>query len=115
PSSILMPFGFATLLGGIATTIGSSTNLLVVEIAEDAGLRELGLFAFTLPALIVGALGLLYLWLIAPRLLPVRKPPLGDTSPRVFNATLHITEDSAACGRTFAECLALTDNEMRVD
>src|SRR5690606_13609803 len=33
PSSILMPIGFATLLGGAATTIGTSTNLLVVSIA----------------------------------------------------------------------------------
>jgi len=115
PSSILMPVGLATLLGGAATTIGTSTNLLIVGIAEDAGLPEFGMFAFTLPALIVGTPGLLYLWLIAPRLLPVRKPPLSDTSPRVFNATLHITEESAACGKTFAECLAMTDNQMRVD
>src|SRR5690606_12687754 len=62
-----------------------------------------------------GSLGLLYLWLVAPRLLPVRQPPLADTSPRVFNATLYITESSVACGKTFAECLALTGNEMRVD
>ncbi|HEX6995771.1 MAG TPA: SLC13 family permease [Gammaproteobacteria bacterium] len=115
PSSILMPVGLATLLGGAATTIGTSSNLLIVGIAEDAGLPEFGMFAFTLPAAVVGTLGLLYLWLIAPRLLPVRKPPLADTSPRVFNATLHVTEDSAACGKTFAECLAMTDNQMRVD
>ncbi|HEX7080913.1 MAG TPA: SLC13 family permease [Gammaproteobacteria bacterium] len=115
PSSILMPIGFAALLGGMATTIGTSTNLLVVGIAADSGLPELGMFDFTLPAVLVGSIGMAYLWLIAPRLLPARKPPLADTSPRVFNATLHITEDSAARGRTFAECLAMTNNEMRVD
>lgn len=115
PSSMLMPVGFSTLLGGMATTIGTSSNLLVVSIAENAGLPEFGMFDFTRPAAIVGTVGLLYLWLVAPRLLPVRKPPLADTSPRVFNATLHITEDSIAHGKTFAECLALTGNEMRVD
>ncbi len=115
PSSMLMPVGFSTLIGGMATTVGSSSNLLVASIAEDAGLPELGMFDFTLPAAIVGAIGLLYLWLVAPRLLPARKPPLADTSPRVFNATLHVTEDSIAHGKTFAECLALTGNEMRVD
>lgn len=115
PSSMLMPVGFATLLGGMATTIGTSTNLLVVSIAEESGVPEYGMFDFSLPAAIVGAIGLVYLWLIAPRLLPLRKPPLADTSPRVFNATLYITEDSTACGKTFAECLALTGNEMRVD
>lgn len=115
PSSILMPIGFATLLGGAATTIGTSTNLLVVSIAEDFALPEFGMFHFALPAIIAATFGLLYLWLVAPRLLPARTPPLADTSPRVFNATLHITEDSEACGKTFAECLAMTDNQMRVD
>ncbi len=115
PSEILMPVGFATLVGGMATTIGTSTNLLVVSIARTLGLNEIRMFDFTLPVLIVGGIGMLYLWLVAPRLLPARKPPLSDTSPRVFNAVFHINEDSLCCERTFAECLALTDNDMRVD
>ncbi|MFL2546418.1 MAG: SLC13 family permease [Candidatus Rariloculaceae bacterium] len=115
PSSILMPVGFATLIGGMATTIGTSTNLLVVGIAEDQGLEPFGMFDFTIPVLFVGAIGTLYLWLVAPRLLPERKPPLADRSPRVFNAMLHIHDASEACSLKFAEVLALTDNEMRVD
>jgi di/tricarboxylate transporter len=115
PSSILMPVGFATLLGGMATTIGTSTNLLVVSIAQDQGLPEFGMFEFTFPVAIMGGVGMLYLWLVAPRLLPTRHAPLSDTSPRVFNAAFYITDDSAACGKTFAECLALTNNHMRVD
>ena len=55
------------------------------------------------------------LWIVAPLFLPERKPPLADRSPRVFNATFHIHDTSAACGLTFAESLSLTDNEMRVD
>jgi Na+/H+ antiporter NhaD/arsenite permease-like protein len=39
-SSILMPMGFATLVGGMSTTIGTSTNLLVVSVAADIGLRR---------------------------------------------------------------------------
>jgi di/tricarboxylate transporter len=115
PSSILMPVGFSTILGGMATTIGSSTNLLVVSIAEEQGLPEFNMFTFSLPVLIVGAVGILYLWLIAPRLIPVRQPPMSDTSPRVYNAVFHVNDDSICCGMTFAECLALTDNRMRVD
>ena len=115
PSSILMPVGFSTILGGMATTIGSSTNLLVVSIAEEQGLPEFNMFTFSLPVLIVGGVGILYLWLIAPRLIPVRQPPMSDTSPRVYNAVFHVNDDSLCCGMTFAECLALTDNRMRVD
>ena len=115
PSSILMPVGFATLIGGMATTIGTSTNLLVVGIAADQGVAPFGMFDFTLPVLIVGVIGVLYLWLVAPRLIPERKPPLSDRSPRVFDAMFHINDASAACDLTFAEGLALTNNEMRVD
>lgn len=115
PSSILMPVGFATLIGGMATTIGTSTNLLVVGIAANQGIAPFGMFDFTLPVLLVGVLGVLYLWLVAPRLLPDRKQPLSDRSPRVFDAMFHINDASAACGLTFAEGLALTNNEMRVD
>ena len=114
PSSILMPVGLVTIVGGMATTIGTSTNLLVVSIATDLGQPRMGMFHFTLPVVIVGAAGLLYLWIIAPRLLPNRKPPMVDTSPRVFNAQLYIAEDSTAFGKTFSQALALTNNEMRV-
>ncbi|MDX1563023.1 MAG: SLC13 family permease, partial [Gammaproteobacteria bacterium] len=102
-------------LGGMATTIGTSTNLLVVSIAEEQGLGEFGMFAFSMPVLIVGSVGILYLWLIAPKLLPQRQAMMSDTTPRVFNAVFHVNDDSLCCGMTFAECLALTDNRMRVD
>jgi di/tricarboxylate transporter len=115
PSGILMPMGLGTIVGGMATTIGTSTNLLVVSIAEEMGLPPFGLFDFSIPVLIVGSAGILYLWLVAPRLVPDRKPPMTDTTPRVFNAVLTISEDSAACGKTFAEVRALTEKEMRVD
>ena len=115
PSAILMPVGFAALIGGMATTIGSSTNLLVVALAEQHGLAPFDMFSFLTPALVAGGIGILYLWLVAPRLLPLRQPLMTDTSPRVFNAVFHVNDDSRCCGMTFAACLALTANRMRVD
>ncbi len=115
PSSVLMPVGLATLLGGMSTTIGTSTNLLVVSIAADLGAVQFSMFDYTLPVVIVAGFGVLYLWLIAPRLLPERTAPLSDALPRVFNAMLHIHDDSVACGKSFAQCLALTNNALRVD
>jgi di/tricarboxylate transporter len=115
PSAILMPVGFAALIGGMATTIGSSSSLLVVSIAETQGLETFGMFSFFLPALVAGGIGILYLWLLAPKLLPQRQPLMSDTSPRVFNAVFHVLDNSRCCGMTFAECLALTNNRMRVD
>lgn len=114
-SGVLMPMGLATLIGGMATTIGTSTNLLVVGIAADLGQRRFEMFDFTLPVVIAGGFGLLFLWLVAPRLLPDRQPLLSDTSPRLFNASLHVNEDSYAAGKSLSEVLAKTEGRMRVD
>ena len=38
PTGTLIPMGFASILGGMATTIGTSTNLLVVNVAADMGM-----------------------------------------------------------------------------
>ncbi|TVO74937.1 MAG: SLC13 family permease [Sedimenticola selenatireducens] len=114
-SGILMPMGLATLLGGMATTIGTSTNLLVVAIAADLGMRNFGMFDFALPVIVAGSAGLVYLWLIAPRLLPHRQALLSDTSPRIFDAVLYINSDSFANGKTLAEVLEKTDRRMKVD
>lgn len=99
-SAVLMPMGFATLVGGMATTIGTSTNLLVVSVAADLGARRFEMFDFALPVVTAGVLAFAYLWLVAPRLLPARTPPLRDTSPRVFEALLYVDDESAAKGMT---------------
>lgn len=114
-SGVMLPMGLATIIGGMSTTIGTSTNLLVVGISEDLGMERLVMFDFMLPVVLVGGIGLAFLWLIAPRLLPERDPPMADTSPRVFSSQLHIKEGSFADGKSLSEVLAKTDGHMRVD
>ena len=114
PSGVLMPMGFATLIGGMGTTIGTSTNLLVVSVAADLGMQRFGMFDFLYPAAIAGGVAIVYLWLIAPRLLPKRKISLTDPSHRLFEARLHLNDDSPTIGGTLAEAMAMTDGDMRV-
>ena len=114
PSSVLMPMGFATLIGGAATTIGTSTNLLVVSVAADMGLRTMGMFDFVVPAAMAGAVGIVFLCFVAPHLLPQRSTPLLDASPRVFTAHLRIRKDSFADGKTLSEAMARAGSDMRV-
>ncbi len=113
-SGILMPMGFATLVGGMSTTIGTSTNLLVISIAADLGLRRFGMFDFMVPAVIAGSLAIVYLWLIAPRMLPPREVAIGDTSPRVFIGHFHIEADSFADGKTLGEISEKAGAEFNV-
>lgn len=114
PAAVLMPMGFATLVGGMATTIGTSTNLLVVSVAQDLGMERFGMFDFALPAIIAGGVAIGYLWLIAPRLLPPREIELTDASPRLFDARLHIAEESPWIGRNLAEVAAATEGSINV-
>lgn len=113
-TGMLMPMGFATLLGGTATTIGTSTNLLVVSIAADLGMHRFSMFEFFVPAAISGGLAIVYLWLVAPRLLPARTTHLADTSPRVFASLLHIPPGSFADGKTLAEIIDKTHGAMKI-
>ncbi|QGY40838.1 SLC13 family permease [Pseudodesulfovibrio cashew] len=111
---ILMPMGFSTLLGGTGTTIGTSTNLLVVSVAAEMGAHSFGMFDFLVPAVIAGGIGIAYLWLIAPRLLPEREIAISQSSPRVFTAHLAITESSPVNGEPLHKALALTHGRMEV-
>lgn len=113
-SSVLMPMGFATLLGGTCTTIGTSTNLLVVSVAAEMGLRRLEMFDFLVPAALAGSIGIAYLWLLVPRIIPDRKLTLADTSPRVFSAHLAILEGGPVEGKTLAEAIEKVDGAMKV-
>jgi len=114
-SGVMLPMGLATIVGGMSTTIGTSTNLLVVGISQDLGLHEFTMFEWVLPVAMVGGAGLLFLWLVAPRLLPDRTPPMADTSPRVFSAQLHVKEGGFADGKALSEVLAKADGQMRID
>lgn len=114
-SGVMLPMGLATIVGGMSTSIGTSTNLLVVGIAQDLGHEKFGIFDWVLPVAIVGGVGLLFLWLVAPRLLPDRSPPMADTSPRLFSAQLHIKEGGFSDGKKLSEVLAKADRSMRVE
>jgi len=56
----------------------------------------------------------LYLWLIAPRLLPDRELPLQDSSARLFNARLLLPDQSPAVGKTLLEANGLCGGDMKV-
>ncbi len=113
-SGVLLPMGLATLVGGMSTTIGTSTNLLVVAVAADMGMERFGMFDFLPPVLIAGGAAILYLWLVAPRMIPERKPPMVDASTRVFEAQLAIPEDNDLVGQRLAEVFKKTANQMQI-
>lgn len=113
-SKILMPVGFATIIGGMSTTIGTSTNLLVVSVSEELGLERLQMFDFTLPAVLATSIGILYLWLLAPQLLPDRPSLLAGTKPRIFDSVVTVEEDSPIVGQTLSDAMQKMSGQIRL-
>lgn len=72
-SRLMMPLSFITILGGMTTLIGSSTNLLVANIARQEGAVDLGFFSFTPIALMLAGIGALYVIGVMPFALGTRK------------------------------------------
>jgi len=114
PSRMLMPMNFAVVIGGMATTIGTSTNLLVVSLAHEHGVPPIDMFEFT--PLVVGPalLALAYLWLVAPRLLRDRAGALAGLAPRRFDAILYVGPKCRARGKLLAKVRRWTGNKMVV-
>ena len=69
PKCYLIPLSYAAVLGGCCTLIGTSTNLLVTDMASGAGQPRFGIFEITPVGLIVAIVGGLYLFLFSKRLI----------------------------------------------
>ena len=115
PSGSLMPMGFASIVGGMGTTIGTSTNLLVVNVAADMGMDRFSMFDFAGPVLIAGTVGMLYLWLLVPKILPKRSPPIQRGVSRVYTAQIRLNADSMAVDRSLAEAIARAGENIQVE
>ncbi|MFT5538780.1 MAG: di/tricarboxylate transporter [Alphaproteobacteria bacterium] len=103
PSAVMMPLSFAAILAGMTTLIGSSTNLLISGALVQAGEKPLGFFDFTIFGLILAAAGLIYLAVVAPKLLRQRASPMERFTAgahRRFVAQLTVGAESKLVGET---------------
>ena len=115
PSGMLLPIGLISIVGGMSTTIGTSTNLLVVSVAADMGVATFRMFDFIVPAAIAGAVSVLYLWLVAPRLIPERQVPMQSTVKRLYTAQIRLGKASDIVGRTLAVAIERSGGNMKVE
>lgn len=72
PSRVFMPLSFITILGGMTTLIGSSTNLIAAGVARDFGI-DIGFFDLTPMGVILALAGAVYVLGVLPRILPHRE------------------------------------------
>ncbi len=73
PSKLMMPLSFATILGGMITVVGTSTSVLASGLSAELGFGAFSLFQFTGLGIITFVVGLLYMAIATPLLMPDRK------------------------------------------
>jgi di/tricarboxylate transporter len=67
PKRFLMPLSHVTVMGGLLTLIGTSTNLLVNDMARNAGQPVFGMFEITPVGLVIALVGGVWLYFVGSR------------------------------------------------
>ncbi len=103
-SRLLIPLSYASQFGGVCTLVGTSTNLLVSAISDEAGYGAFSMFEFSRMGLILFVAGVLFFLLFGRWLLPERQAQelavtyqlgeyitemrVGETSPLIGKSVL---------------------------
>lgn len=118
PSKYLIPLSYSAILGGTLTLIGTSTNVLVSDVAEKAGQPAFSMFEMTGAGLVFATVGFLYMVLIGRHLLPERTSlaaTLGTDKRRRFMARLLIPAGSRYVGQVVRDLPFNTRHSHIVD
>ncbi|QBX34072.1 SLC13 family permease [Paracoccus liaowanqingii] len=117
PSKLLIPLSYLSILGGTMTLIGTSTNLLVDGVAQASGMEHFTIFEITWVGLPMAIVGVTYLLIFAPRLLPDRDSMsqlLSGRSKMKFFTEVAIPEGSGLVGRRLDDIDIFARDNARV-
>lgn len=108
-SKLLMPLSFATILGGLCTLIGTSTNVVVAglmrESVQDGAIdRAMGFFTLTWVGVPCALAGILYMVIASRWLLPSREPVMSQLDdPRAYTAEMRVAPRGPIDGKTIGQ------------
>ncbi len=115
-SKLLIPLSYASQFGGVCTLIGTSTNLLVSSISDEAGYGAFSMFEFSRMGLILFVAGVLFFLLFGRWLLPERKAQelaviyqLGE-----YITEMRVAENSPLVGKSVLESRLGQDHDVTV-
>ncbi len=111
PSKLFIPLSYAAILGGSCTLIGTATNLFVAGQVENAQQQRgelmgitINMFTNTKLGLPCALVGLVYLFFIAPRLLPDRRTPVqAGVDSRRYTVEMLVESKSPIAGKTIEQ------------
>ncbi len=114
-SRLMIPLSFASILGGMCTLVGTSTNLLVSGAAENLGYAPLGMFEMSPLGVPLAIGGVIFMALFSRRLLPRRhsfSTMVGGPGSREYVTELAIGPTSSLIGRNYKDAFADSGAEI---
>ena len=103
---LLIPMAFGTILGGMTTLVGTSTNLLVSGVAVEFGYESIGMFEMAPVGVVVSIVGIFFIAIFARYLLPNRQSlsaMMADSGHREYVTELTISAESPLQGKSYTD------------
>jgi len=115
-SRLLIPLSYASQFGGVCTLVGTSTNLLVSSISDQAGYGTFSMFEFSRMGLILFATGVVFFLLFGRWLLPERKAQELSVTYQLgeYITELRVAENSPLVGKSVLESRLGQDHDVTV-
>jgi len=114
-SRMLMPLSYVAILGGMTTLVGSSTNLLVSSTLQEIGYDPFTFFQFFVPGCIMAGVGMVYVLLVVPKLLPKRQTMVGQlVEDKEFIAEIDVKEGVKLIGEECVEGVFPSLPDMKI-
>jgi len=111
----LMPLSFATILGGMATLIGTPPNIIIASFRERAIGEPFAMFDFAPVGLTVAVVGILYVATIGWRLMPKSETDAKNQAQHIgldgYVAELVVPENSKAIGKMVRDLYPNADED----
>lgn len=101
PSKFLIPISYASILAGTCTLIGTSTNIIISDLSAGYGFGSLRMFELSSLGVPIALLGIVFLVLAAPKLMPTMHSPvceIKNAEHRRYLAELQIPQGSPIIG-----------------
>ncbi len=101
PAKFLIPLSYATILGGMCTLIGTSTNLVVDGMVQEAGYQGFTIFELGKVGVIIAVVGIAYIVLCSQYLLPDDRSSADEESEGDSEASRKVVKVEAVLGARF--------------
>lgn len=109
-SRLLLPLSYATILGGMATLMGTSTNLVVSTMyaecfdsiaGNNPDVIPLGFFTPAVVGVPATIIGILYMIFATERLIPARRPAVSvSDDPRQYTVEVQVEQGGPLVGKS---------------